>query len=403
MKSAIPYGRQHITEEDITEVVRVLRSDYLTQGPFIPKFEAAFANYIGAKYAVAVSNGTAALHLCAMVLDVKPGDKVITSPITFAASANCVRYCGGEVVFADIDPKTYLLAIEEVRRLLESAPCGTYKGIIPVDFAGRAIDMEAFRHLADEYSLWIIEDSCHSPGGYFIDSSGIQQNCGNGQFADLAIFSFHPVKHIAAGEGGMITTNNQKLYEKLCKLRTHGIIKDKTKFQNGLEFAIGNDSISVQSDGDYPNWYMEMQQLGYNYRLTDIQAALGHSQLQRAEEGLAARKAIASKYDKAFINASFLKGQSSVVIGHAYHLYILEVENRLGLYNYLREQQIFAQIHYIPCHLMPYYREQGWNEGDLPNAEKYYSQCISLPMYPTLSPEEQAYVIECIRSFYSLY
>ena len=211
----IPYGKQNITAEDIRAVVEALKSDYLTQGPKIKEFEDAFAKYIGSKYAVAVSNGTAALHLNTLALGLKPGDKVITTPITFAASANCVRYCGGEVIFADIDPETYLLDINSVRKLLEGSPIGTYKGIIPVDFAGRAVDLEAFRSLADEFGCWIIEDSCHSPGGYFIDSKGNKQHCGNGNFADLAIFSFHPVKHIACGEGGMVTTNDETLYNKL--------------------------------------------------------------------------------------------------------------------------------------------------------------------------------------------
>ncbi len=197
MNNIIPYGKQHIIDVDIQAVVETLTGDFLTQGPKILAFEQAFANYIGSKYAVAVANGTAALHLCTLALDVKPGDKVITTPITFVASANCVRYCGGEVVFADIDPNTYLLDIKAVRTLLQAVPKGTYKGIIPVDFAGRAVNLEAFRELANEYGCWIIEDACHAPGGFFKDSNGNQQNCGNGNYADLAIFSFHPVKHIA--------------------------------------------------------------------------------------------------------------------------------------------------------------------------------------------------------------
>ena len=391
-QNPIPYGRQNITEEDILAVVETLKSDYLTQGPKILEFEKAFAAYIGCKYAVAVANGTAALHLNALALGVKPGDKVITTPITFAASANCVRYCGGEVVFADIDPDTYLLDIHAVRKLLESSPKGTYQGIIPVDFAGRAVNLEAFRALADEFGCWIIEDSCHSPGGYFIDSNGNKQRCGNGNFADLAIFSFHPVKHIASGEGGMITTNNEELYQKLLMLRTHGIVKSNDLYTNSIEFAGGQDS--------YPLWYMEMQDLGYNYRITDFQAALGLSQLKRAEEGLIRRHEIASRYQLAFSGKDFVKEQSGVIEGHAYHLYVLEVENRLGLYNYLREHQIYAQIHYIPTHLMPYYRQFGWKEGDMPFAESYYKSCISLPMYPTLSIEEQQFVIKTIFDFY---
>jgi UDP-4-amino-4,6-dideoxy-N-acetyl-beta-L-altrosamine transaminase len=398
---AIPYGRQNITEEDIAAVAEALRSDYLTQGPRILEFEVAFAGYVGSKYAVAVSNGTAALHLCAMALDVQPGDKVITTPITFAASANCVRYCGGEVVFADIDPNTYLIDIQNVRKLLESSPKGTYKGIIPVDFAGRAVNLEQFRLLADEYNLWIIEDSCHAPGGYFMDSDGYKQNCGNGKFADLAIFSFHPVKHIATGEGGMITTNDKKLYDKLTKLRTHGITKNQIDFTNSVALAIGDFGNSSLNSNEYPGWYMEMQELGYNYRISDFQCALGLSQLKRAEEGLARRIEIANNYFKALSDKPFIKGQSGVVNGHAYHLYVIEVDERLGLYNYLRERHIYAQIHYIPCHLMPYYKSIGWNEGDMPNSEQYYKKCISLPIYPSMTDDQQGYVIDVINQFYN--
>jgi UDP-4-amino-4,6-dideoxy-N-acetyl-beta-L-altrosamine transaminase len=373
-------------------VIETLQSDYLTQGPKIAEFEKAFADYVGSKYAVAVSNGTAALHLCAMAMDVKPGEKVITTPITFAASANCIRYCGGEVVFADIDPSTYLLDINKVRGLLEASPKGTYAGIIPVDFAGRAVNLEQFRLLASEFNLWMIEDACHAPGAYFTDSKGNKQLCGNGNYADLAIFSFHPVKHIACGEGGMITTNDETLYKRLLKLRTHGIVKDDSQYSNSIDFAGGTDT--------YPLWYMEMQELGYNYRLTDFQAALGSSQLKRADQGLEKRKEIAKRYSDAFSGKDFIVGQSGIVEGHAYHLYIIEVKNRLGLYNFLRTQGIYAQIHYIPCHLMPYYRQQGWNEGDLPHAETYYRHCISLPMYPTLTDTEQDFVITQILGHY---
>ncbi|MFM9951277.1 MAG: UDP-4-amino-4,6-dideoxy-N-acetyl-beta-L-altrosamine transaminase [Saprospiraceae bacterium] len=398
----IPYGRQYITEEDIQAVVEVLKAEYLTQGPKIAAFETAFAEYIGSKYAVAVANGTAALHLCTLALGVQPGDKVITTPITFAASANCVRYCGGEVIFADIDPDSYLLDVEKVRTLLEADKDQNYKGIIPVDFAGRPIDMEAFREIADEYGLWIIEDACHAPGAWFSDKSSKRQNCGNGAFADLAIFSFHPVKHIATGEGGMITTNNAVLYQKLLKLRTHGITRNADEFTNSLQFALGGPEIPDSQDvAQWPGWYMEMQDLGFNYRITDFQAALGLSQLQRVETGLERRKAIAAAYESAFENTPYIKGQSGFMEGHAYHLYVIEVENRIGLYNHLRANNIFAQIHYIPCHLMPYYRQFGWKKGDMPNSERYYAQCISLPMYPTLTVQEQEYVIETIKKFYA--
>jgi len=222
----IPYGRQCITDKDVAAVVDALRSDYLTQGPKIAELEQAFATYVGSAHAVAVANGTAALHLCALALDVGPGTQVITSPITFAASANCVRYCGGDVWFADIDPVTYTLDLQATRRLLESKPKGFFKGIIPVDFAGLPVNMEAFRVLADEFGCWLIEDACHAPGAAFVDSKGDAVSSGSGRYADLAIFSFHPVKHIAAGEGGMVTTNNEHMYKRLLLLRTHGITKD---------------------------------------------------------------------------------------------------------------------------------------------------------------------------------
>ncbi len=383
MNSRIPYGKQNVTQEDIDAVVSVLKSDFWTQGPAVPEFEKNFAAYVGSKYAVAVANGTAALHLCTLALNVKPGDKVITSPITFVASANCVAFCGGEVVFADIDRESYLLDINEVRKLLESDTEKQIKGIIPVDFAGRVVDFEAFRALADEFGCWLIEDACHAPGGSFTNSFVNTIKAGSGTYADLAIFSFHPVKHIAAGEGGMITTNDKELYERLLILRTHGIQQDLSK-------RIHDDSL----------WYYEMQELGYNYRLTDIQAALGNSQLQRAEAGLQRRREIAQIYKEAFKNnPNIVDRNEGYSENHAYHLYVIEVKDRKALHTYLREENIYAQIHYIPAHLMPYYRGQGWNEGDLPNAEEYYNGCISLPMYPTLTEEEHLRVIVQIKSF----
>jgi len=378
----IPYGRQNISEEDIQAVIETLQSDFLTQGPKIAEFENAFAKYIGSQYAVAVSNGTAALHLCALALKVRPGQKVITTPITFAASANCVKYCGGDPVFADIDAETYLLDLEEVKKLLQSWPKGTFSGIIPVDFAGRAVNIEAFRKLADEYGCWIIEDACHAPGGFFIDSNGNNQFCGNGKFSDLSIFSFHPVKHIACGEGGMITTNNEELYKKLLLLRTHGITKDPSLLHE-----------------NHGGWYYEMQELGYNYRLTDFQATLGISQLKRADKGLAKRREIARIYFESFKNNPKILSQSGVVEGHAYHLYIIQVEKRKELYDFLRSKNIFCQVHYIPVHFLPYYQSFDSQKGQLPNAEKYYEQCLSLPMFPTLSENELTYVIDSITDF----
>lgn len=379
----IPYGHQHITDEDIAAVINTLKSDYLTQGPQITAFEKAFAVYVGAKYAVAVNNATAGLHLGATVLGVKPGDKVIVTPITFAASANCIRYCGGEVVFCDIDKNTYLMDIQKLEEMLQAAPRGTYQGIVPVDFAGYPVNLEAFRKLADEYGLWIMEDACHAPGGYFTDNRGEKQYCGNGNYADVAVFSFHPVKHIATGEGGMVTTNSKELYDKLCLFRTHGITKDQAMLYE-----------------NHGGWYYEMQELGYNYRMTDFQAALGISQLRRADEGLARRQQIAARYNEAFAGIEGIKvpfvGES---IYHAYHLYIIQVDDRKGLYDYLRVNNVYAQVHYVPLHLMPYYRQLGCKEGDCPVAEEYYRHCLSLPMFPTLTEEEQRYVIEKVIEF----
>jgi len=389
MKS-IPYGRQNINQDDIDAVAEVLKSDFLTQGPKVEEFEKKFAEYIGAKYAVAVANGTAALHLCALALDVSKGDKVITTPITFVASANCVLYCGGEISFTDIDKDTYLLDINKLESLLKSNPKGTFKGIVPVDFAGNAIDLEKIKYLADKYNMWIIEDACHAPGGFFIDSEGNTQFCGNGNFADLAIFSFHPVKHIATGEGGMITTNNKQLYEKLLLLRTHGITKISSKFK----------TINPEQDG---GWYYEMQDLGFNYRLSDIHAVLGVSQLNRAKSNLSRRREIAQKYDDAFKNTNIILGKATTenikLTGHAYHLYIIQIKDRLGLYNYLRKNNIFAQVHYIPVHLQPYYRQLGWKKGDFPISENYYEHCLSLPMFPDLTNDEQNFVIEKVLEF----
>ena len=380
----IPYGRQHITEEDLAAVRQALQGDFLTQGPAIAAFEEAFAAYCGSKYAIALSNGTAALHLSALALGVRPGSKVITTPITFAASANCVLYCGGEVVFADIDPNTGLLDINAVQRMLEAAPKGTYSGIVPVDFAGNPVNLEAFRKLADKHGLWIIEDACHAPGGSFTDSLGVEQRCGNGVYADLAIFSFHPVKHIATGEGGMINTNNKDLYERIMMLRTHGITRDPAKMH---EFHGG--------------WYHEMQELGYNYRITDFQCALGSSQLKRADEGLLRRREIAAHYDAAFQGTQIQTLQTSANGNHAYHLYVILTERRKELYDFLREKGIYTQVHYIPCHTHPYYRNLGHRPGDYPFSEAYYSRCLSLPMFPSMSHGEQEYVIENVLAFFS--
>lgn len=378
----IPYGRQEINDDDINAVIEVLKSDYLTQGPAVEKFESEFASYIGCKYAVAVANGTAALHLSSLALGVNETSKVITTPITFAASANCILYCGGKVDFVDIDSETALIDLNKVEDLLKKSKQGLYQGIIPVDFAGYPVNLEELKQIADKHNLWILEDACHAPGGAFLDSKGLIQKCGNSDFSDISIFSFHPVKHIATGEGGMITTNNEFLYKKLLLLRTHGITK--------------NPLLMNENHG---GWYYEMQELGYNYRLSDIHAALGSSQLKRANENLERRRHIAERYDQAFENSKIKIIKPKESFFHAYHLYIIQIQKRNELYEVLKENNIYPQVHYIPVHTMPYYKSLGWKKGDFPLAESYYENCLSIPMYPTLSKEDQEKVINIILNF----
>lgn len=380
----IPYGHQHITDEDINAVIEVLKSDYMTQGPRIGQFEKQFADYLGCRYACMVSNGTAALHLCAMALGIKLGDKVITTPITFVASANGFRYCGAEITFCDIDAKTYLMDLDKLEEILNASPKGTYKAVVPVDFAGYPVDEERLRILADEYGFAIVVDACHAPGGSFIDSKGEKQMVGNCKYADLTCFSFHPVKHIATGEGGAVTTNRKDLYEKVALYRTHGITKDP--------------DLLTQNDG---GWYYEMQALGYNYRITEMQAALGITQLSRLDWSVQRRNEIALKYDEAFKGTEVKTPYRQDGIVHAFHLYIIQVpaEKRKSLYDYLRENKIYSQVLYIPAHTMPYYKQFGWKEGDLPVAEGYYSRCLALPMFPTLKEEEQDWVIAKVKEF----
>lgn len=385
----IPYGKQYIDQDDIEAVINTLKSDFLTQGPKITEFEKAFANYVESEHAIAVNNGTSALHLCALALGVKAGDKVICPTITFAASANCIEYCGGEVIFCDIDPNTYLIDLNHVEQLLNEHE--NIKGVVSVDFAGRPVNLEKLREIADKYKVWIIQDSCHAPGGFFIDSMGSKQRCGNGFYADLAIFSFHPVKHIACGEGGMITTRNKSLADKINLLRTHGITKDSSLFSNPSDF--------ISNGQEFPLWYYEMQELGYNYRLTDFQAALGISQLKKADLGIEKRMEIAKVYNDAFQKKPWIKGQSGFFEGHAYHLYIIEVEKRDELYKKLRSENIYCQIHYFPVHFMPFYYNKS-RAYSLPNSSNYINRCLSLPMFPTLNNNDQQRVIEEIISFY---
>lgn len=374
----IPYGRQNITDEDVAAVAEALRSDFLTQGPRIAQFEHDFAEYVGARYGVAVNNATAGLHLAARALGVKEGQRVIVTPMTFAASANCIRYCGGDVTFCDIDPDTYLMDTRKLEKMLDENPAGTFAGVVVVDFAGYPHNMEEVRRIADRHGLWIIEDACHAPGAWWTDSKGQRQLTGNSLFADCTVFSFHPVKHIATGEGGMVTTDSPEILRRLQLFRTHGITRDPEAL--------------THCDG---GWYYEMQELGFNYRLTDIQAALGISQLKRADQGIARRREIARRYDEAFAGIDAIRTPfRGDGIQHAFHLYVIQVPDRRKLYDFLRSEGVLAQVHYAPVHLMPYYRQFGWTDGSLPVVEEYYRHCLSLPMFPTLTDEEQQYVID---------
>ena len=374
MDSPLSYGRQQITDEDIREVVRVLKSDYLSGGPEIERFEQAFAAYIGAPEAIAVANGSAALHLCAMALDVGPGQTWLTSPLTFAASAHCIRLCGGAVEFVDIDPETGLIDLDLLEQKLRTAPAGTYHGVIPVDYAGHPVDMKRVKALADEFGLNIIEDACHAPGG-----GGDGFRCGDGQYADLAIFSFHPVKHLTTGEGGMITTANPELARRIRNLRTHGIERDRNR-------------LPEEAGG----WYYEVQELGMNYRLSAFQAALGSSQLLRAEKNLLRRREIAAFYHQSLTDAGFALPPSDP--GHAWHLYVIRHPKRRELYERLREHRIFCQVHYVPLHHHPYYAGEAAASGPLPQADRYYDSCLSIPMYPDLTGEDLHRVATILRT-----
>ena len=321
-----------------------------------------------------------------MALDIKPGDKIITTPITFVASANGFRYQGAEVVFCDIDSKTFLMDLDKLEQILKTSPKGTYKAVVPVDFAGYPIDEEKLRKLADEYQFAIVVDACHAPGGSFIDSKGEKQMIGNCKYADLTVFSFHPVKHIATGEGGAVTTNRKDLYDKVALFRTHGITKDP--------------ALLKKNDG---GWYYEMQELGYNYRITEMQAALGISQLKRLDWSIERRNEIARKYDEAFKGTTVKTPFRAEGLVHAFHLYIIQVDpaKRKGLYDFLRANNVYSQVLYIPAHTMPYYKSLGWKEGDMPVAEDYYTKCLALPMFPTLTDEEQNWIIAKVKEFMS--
>jgi UDP-4-amino-4,6-dideoxy-N-acetyl-beta-L-altrosamine transaminase len=375
----IPYATQWIEEDDIIAVADALRSSNLTQGPLVEEFEKSIAQYCGAKYAVAVSSGTAALHVACLAAGVSVGDEVVTSANTFAASANCVLYCGGKPVFADIEPDTALIDPADIRKKLTKKT----KAIIPVHFAGQPAYMEEISKIAKGNDLKIIEDAAHAIGAKYRLKKGQDWiKVGSCYHSDMTILSFHPVKHITTGEGGAVLTNDQNLYEKLVFFRSHGITRS-TKHMKETEGL----------------WYYEMHELGFNYRLTDIQCALGTSQLKKLDKFVARRKEIAKMYDEAFSSMERIdlikekKGFDS-----SRHLYVVLVDNRKNVFNWLKtETNIMVNVHYIPVYFHPYYRNLGYERGLCPIAEEYYSRAISIPMHPKLSDEEIEYVIEKIK------
>lgn len=374
----IPYGRQDISEADIQSVVEVLRSEWITQGPAIERFEESVRHYTGARYAVAVNSATSALHIACLALGLKSGDRLWTSPNTFVASANCGLYCGATIDFVDIDPKTYNMSVPALSAKLEQAEKeGTLpKIVVPVHFAGQSCDMRAIKTLADRYGFRIIEDASHAIGGRYED-----QAIGNCRYSDITIFSFHPVKIVTTGEGGMAVTNNADLFGKMQRLRTHGITRDAKQ-------------MSKEPDGA---WYYEQTDLGFNYRITDIQAALGHSQMRRLSGFVVRRKEIAHRYNEELRSLPVVTPFQAENASSAWHLYVVllnqAAKSRSEVFQSLRDKGIGVNVHYFPVHLQPYYRALGFSEGNFPEAEKYYKSVISLPMFPAMTEAEQEYVI----------
>ena len=383
MKS-IPYARQSIAQADVDAVVGVLRSDWLTQGPAIERFEEEVGRFCGASHAVAVSNGTAALHLACLALGLGPGDLLWTSPNTFAASANCARYCGAEVDFVDIDPRTYNLSVEALAAKLERANrLGRLpKIVVPVHFGGRPCDMPAIAELAEKYGFRVVEDASHAMGAEI--ASGKVGACAH---SDIAVFSFHPVKILTTGEGGMLLTRDPRLASQLRILRTHGITRDATQMEG-------------ESDGP---WYYQQIALGYNYRMTDLQAALGSSQMRRLDQFLARRRALAARYHFTLRGLPLSTPVADDAMRSSWHLYVIQLDlqslrrSRREIFERMRASEVQVNVHYIPAHLHPYYRSLGFRKGAYPACERYYEQAMSLPMFFELSDADQDRVCATLR------
>ncbi len=376
----IPYGRQNISDEDIAAVLDTLRSDFLTQGPLVPEFEKKLAEYCGAAYGVAVNSATSALHIACLALDVGPGDIVWTSPITFVASANCARYCGADVDFVDIDSRTYNLSVERLAEKLEQAQAqgALPKVVIPVHLAGQSCDMRAIHELRQKYGFRIIEDASHAIGASYLDGK-----VGNCRYSDITVFSFHPVKIITTGEGGMAVTNDASLVKKMARLRSHGI----TRYAEDMTHA---------PDGP---WYYQQIELGFNYRLTELQAALGLSQMSRLDQFVAERHVLVNRYNKMMANTNFVLPWQHPDTYSSFHLYIVRLLAHPGALSHkeafenLRSGGIGVNLHYIPVYRQPYYEAMGFNSDQFPESERYYSEAISLPLFPGLTEKEQQEVV----------
>ena len=383
MKDFLPYGRHSIDEDDLRAVREALTSGWLTQGPRVEQFENDAAVYFGVKHAVAVSSGTAALHLACLALNVAPGQKVVTTPNTFVASANCFVCCGAEPVFADIGTLDYQLDPKQVEKALAGDKKKQIKGIVGVDFAGLASDWEPLAKLAKDRGLWAIRDACHAPGAHWKDSKGAKHRVGDAMGADAVILSLHPVKHFTSGEGGLLLTDREDVAYRARQLRTHGITKDP-------------NTMEKPSPGD---WYYEMQELGFNYRITDFQCALASSQLKKLNGWIQRRQEIAALYRKLLddVEEAVLPAERPGR-EHVYHLFVVLIPNRDRVFKAMRAAGIGVQVHYIPVHTQPFYRRKfGTDWGDFPKAEEYYKRAISLPIFPIISDRDVKRVADCFK------
>jgi UDP-4-amino-4,6-dideoxy-N-acetyl-beta-L-altrosamine transaminase len=386
-RAFIPYGRQAIDEEDIAAVVTTLRSDWLTQGPTVTRFEQALAQACGACFAVACSSGTAALHLAAMAVGLGEGDHAVVPTLTFLATANAARYVGAEVVLSDVDPDSGLLDLSHVASMLASVEQQAVKALIPVHLNGQCVDMEAVAAIAAQHELCVIEDACHALGGTYRSRDGVEGQVGNCRYSDLTTFSFHPLKTVAMGEGGAVTTNDEVLYRRLVRLRNHGIVREPEGFED--------TALAFDSRGVAKPWYYEMPEVGFNYRASDIHCALGLSQLEKLGRFVRRRRELVRRYDRLLAPFRSLVRPLGLVgnTDAAWHLYVVLIDfaalglERATLMEQLRKEGIGTQVHYLPVHLQPYYKRR-YGDRSLPGAERYYARALSLPLFPALRDQD---------------